>query len=959
MTGEKWGHPLSQLWKRYTGPTSRFGTPKEEAVNREGNVNVWSFDERGSFNAVCGFLRRLGVRWYLPGELGEVVPSLDTIPLETIDETIRPDFNFRNVHVRMGHRDTAMWAMHLGFRDSYNFLHIAHGLALMTNHREEILKAHPKWFALYGGKRQNQPTQRYNHLCYSNEELVQEAARFARAQFDHLNFDVVSIMPPDGYTAMCQCKRCEGKDTPERGYRGGLSDYIWGFVNRVAKEVKKTHPDKMISNCAYGIYTLPPLKIDKLEPNVQVIIVGGRRPTSNRPEQQELLRQLREDWVKKTDNPIIIFENYPFTDRGWYLPSFVPHALGESVNATKGISQGEDIWLSGNFDRVGVGYNHFPVYFTQRMYWGGRKKDVDALFDEYCHLFYGSAGEQMKVFFEYCEDNWQDMEQDKTKADGALERFAAAKTAVAAGSVFGRRIALVDEYLEGLRNKSRQMGQKRGLVPQMRLLNEAAAGDIVIDGQLDEAIWAKSPYVGRLRELQTGRLPTFGTTFKAVWGSNGSIYFGIRCEEHLGQKPNVGTVKNDDSSLWYGDVIEILLETESHSYYQIAVNPSGAIADLDRAAAKGQWFDWDSKAVVATRVADDHWTLEIRIPVVQDKNDPLHQIIGRKPSRSLPWHFNICRQRIRDNGQELSAFSPTGTSGFHEPMKFAHLFRGLSRKFSFATLTGDYLEDSKAAIDLMKKRRLEDALAAFVAIAERDVTDFQKSSSFEQAATCARLLKDYQRAAELADQIPLETIAKTVRMENLLAKRKSRDLVEQFGQEDLSRWPFWQIGHASFVRGRAHALAGDGIKAEADFKRALEFSADKRTRLRILHLIGNNREKNLKNGDLALEAYRQMIAEAGNNNGSAEYFRCVQDAARILRGQKHLDDALATLRRVNVDKLHGYWRGSILCDLGETLAATGRKADALAAYRAVLADDSVTERDRKKADSAIQSLGGN
>ena len=67
--------------------------------------------------------------------------------------------------------------------------------------------------------------------------------------------------------------------------------------------------------------------------------------------------------------------------------------MGESINATKGISQGEDIWLTvrQDFDKVGIGFNHFLVYFTQRMYWGGKSADVDAMFREYCRLFYGPA----------------------------------------------------------------------------------------------------------------------------------------------------------------------------------------------------------------------------------------------------------------------------------------------------------------------------------------------------------------------------------------------------------------------------------------------------------------------------------------------------------------------------------------------------------------------------------------
>jgi len=39
---------------------------------------LWQFDERGSFNAVCGYLRSLGVRWYLPGE---IVPKMKSVPL--------------------------------------------------------------------------------------------------------------------------------------------------------------------------------------------------------------------------------------------------------------------------------------------------------------------------------------------------------------------------------------------------------------------------------------------------------------------------------------------------------------------------------------------------------------------------------------------------------------------------------------------------------------------------------------------------------------------------------------------------------------------------------------------------------------------------------------------------------------------------------------------------------------
>ena len=865
ITGALWGVPNTGMYKNRITLPGEIGRPTATPSSAKPEpLQLWSFDERGSFNAVDGFLRGLGVRWYLPGDLGEVVPSLKSISLPKVDDTVRPDFPVRQVNFRFGivGRDTAMWAMRLGLRDS-NGLQTAHGMNTMT-HRDEIFRAHPEWFALYGGQRQTQPGQRLNHLCYSNEELFQETVRNVRMQFDHYKTDVVSVMPPDGYTAICQCTLCKGKDSPERDSRGLASDYIWDFVNRVAREVRKTHPDRMVSNAAYGIYSLPPLKIDKLEPNVQVIIVGGRRPIRDTPEQQDEVRQLREGWMKKTDNPILVFENYPFTDRGWYLPSFVPHSLGEGINATKGHSVGEDIWLTvrPDFDKVGIGFNHFMVYFTAMMYWGGKDQDVDAMFREYCRLFYGPAENEMRAFFEYCEAHWQDMEKDKVQADAALGLFSIAQKKATPGTVYAARLALIDDYLKGLRNKVAQLGQKRGPVPYLRLVGDASG--IVIDGQLDDAYWQKCPLsaTGRLRELETGRMPTYGTTVKAGWQGR-SVYFAIRCDEAPREKPKIGTTKKDDSALWYGDAVEILLETESHSYYQIAISPSGAVADLDRAAPASARFNWDAQAEVATHIADGYWTAEVRIPVIEDENDPLHQVIGHKPTSSLPWHFNVCRQRIRENGTEFSAFSPTGTNQFHVVTKFAHFYDGRSHQFEAAEPDTDYLNAYRKATDLAARGKHADALPAFTAAAEGKITDFQKSAALEQATTSARALHKYDIAEELTARIPIAAVKKTAHMQNLLAQHEALQLIAQFDQEDFQTWPFWKAGDAYATRGRAYADTGDGSRAESDLLKALDGTPDNRLRADLWLTIGNNRARNLKDPAQALAAYRTVLAAEG------------------------------------------------------------------------------------------------
>lgn len=722
VTGDTLGHPHVRMYMHEFELPGELGLPDAQRTGAKLTpVKHWGYDERGSLNAVCGFLQQLGVRWYLPGELGEIVPPTKSIVLPKVDEIVRPDFEMRRFSVKFGNTtpDAVWWSLRLGMRDPHDFLS-CHGLSYMTM-RDELFAKHPEWFALYGGKRNYKSGFTKNKLCLSSDDFFATTVHYVRTLFDHSDYEAVSVMPPDGYTSICQCSLCVGKDEPERGSRGSLSNHVWDFVNRVAKETAKTHPTKLVVCQVYGAASEPPTNIDKLEPNVQVQIVGGRRPKSGVAAQPEI-RRLRESWHAKTDRPITVWENYPFTSQGWYLPTFMARTIGNSINETKGRSRGEDVWLTfgPSFEEQALGFNHFQVYFTARMYWGGPQQDVGAMLDEYCRLFYGPAGGAMQEFFDYCELHWTEMESDKTKADAALSLFAAAKSQVEASSVYGRRLALIDQYLDGLRGKSAQLAQKRGVVPKLRFNGDARG--IVIDGKLDDEYWQACPgYAsGRLLEIETGRTPALGTTVK--FGRLGEdYYFAIRCDERPGEKLNVGTTKQEDMAIWYGDVVELLLATDAHSYYQIAVNPAGAVFDLDRGVDKKSAHHWASKAEIATHVADDHWIVEMRIPTTTDDTDPLHLVVGRKPSESLPWYVNVCRQRIRGAAEERSALSPTGKERWHDPFKFAHCYGGNHHEFEADPNAVDFLSALRTTDALAAEKKYAESIVALIAIAEGTV----------------------------------------------------------------------------------------------------------------------------------------------------------------------------------------------------------------------------------------------
>lgn len=134
--------------------------------------------------------------------------------------------------------------------------------------------------------------------------------------------------------------------------------------------------------------------------------------------------------------------------------------------------------------------------------------------------------------------------------------------------------------------------------------------------------------------------------------------------------------------------MELLIETDKHSYYQVVVNPAGAVIELDRGASKAAWYSWSSQAEVAAHVGDGYWSLEMRLPITSSDEDPLHQVVGSRPFKAktddldtgkgtgLPWYFNLFHKRAGTEDGETTAFSALGPNAkdFHDRMKFAELY---------------------------------------------------------------------------------------------------------------------------------------------------------------------------------------------------------------------------------------------------------------------------------------------
>ncbi|MFA7160905.1 MAG: hypothetical protein WC299_16535 [Kiritimatiellia bacterium] len=272
-------------------------------------------------------------------------------------------------------------------------------------------------------------------------------------------------------------------------------------------------------------------------------------------------------------------------------------------------------------------------------------------------------------------------------------------------------------------------------------------------------------------------------------------------------------------------------------------------------------------------------------------------------------------------------------------------------------LAADYVAGRKAAMELVKSNKQEDALSALTNLAFSAATsDFQKSDALEQAALCANLLKQYDRALDLAAQIPLKPISKKCRMNILFENRKFKELIDEFKNENIESWPGQEntVGEGFYYRGMACFQWNDGTNAVKDLKKAAEYLADEALLGQACLRLGDACLNKINDEPQALDAYLKAI-KAANAGGWIKSTASVS-AAGILRKQGKFDEAFRILENAGAGKMEGYWGFVMLASWADTLAAQGKKAEATAKYKKALSLKGVNEAQKKEAEKALQTL---
>jgi len=405
------------------------------------------YDEQATCYAVYDFLERFcGVRWYLPTELGLVCPNKKTLVVKGAEVRRSPAMKYREmsqfaaVPADLGDEPGPC----LDSREGSLFAHRWRmgGQPYACNHSFEgywrlHLKDHPEWFAK--GYDQNMPKDRplnindaflkdyYPNMCYTDGGFISNVVNRARSFFDtgekepgeQAAGDYFALVPMDshGNDKFCQCPECQRllhKEPPCNKWRKQYfffddlaSDYIFNFVNKVAREVGKTHPGKYLTILAYHQTYYPPTR-EPLEPNVAMTfcIYAQLRAV---PAMDRAMNDLLNKWDEAApDNPkyLWLYFHRPFANSSF--PGFMAHNMVKQMadyykRGFRGIFAEPAYIGEGHGDASRApNANLLEMYLAYKLA-DDPTLDGGKLIDEFFALFYGAAGKPMQALYEAIE----------------------------------------------------------------------------------------------------------------------------------------------------------------------------------------------------------------------------------------------------------------------------------------------------------------------------------------------------------------------------------------------------------------------------------------------------------------------------------------------------------------------------------------------------------------------------
>ena len=415
-------------------PEQDEGFAIEVRSDRRQAVLVGTIDMATKF-AVYDFLDRfVGVRWFLPGKLFEVVPMHDRLAISDCNINELPALSGRTfgyassgemyadnpdpqlgtpfvdysdskgVRVdtsrRSGH--ASRWAVRnlLSMDGRLNGAFHGHNFIRIFNYGS-YFKEHPEYYPERYSVEGAAPPGGYGwQPCTSEPGVLQVTLDWGRDFFkknpEHWAWFSLGINDSGGW---CGCDRCKALDEPRGQFRGhpNVTDRYIKFVKQVADVMLEEFPDRKIGLLCYNSLVVPPVTVDKLPPNV-VIVVTRDSFQYHDPEYLAVDLEADKRWLEVANGNMYRYDYYSF---GWLVPRYYPHRLAEDIRRMR------DIGVKGIYtEDIPLWPTVGPSFYIVSKLWWNPDRDVDELIDEFHTTLFGRAAAPMARYWDRHEKLW-------------------------------------------------------------------------------------------------------------------------------------------------------------------------------------------------------------------------------------------------------------------------------------------------------------------------------------------------------------------------------------------------------------------------------------------------------------------------------------------------------------------------------------------------------------------------
>lgn len=652
------GNTLAIIGIDDRGPNTDIRSLLDQKITHD--VAAWNFN-RGTLYGVYRLLEHLGMRWYMPGPLGERAIPNKTLSFsgEIIENpafitrtvsywslgraSVQFDKNWQSkITITPGEKaaigfsavDNRMWELRMrgeSFRIPLN-----HNPP-RTRWEARFRESNPEYFALtVDGSRD------FHHLCYTNpgvtEQNILDAAAFAAGQDAHergiqgdfpynrnWHTDIAldnyfSVLPSDGFR-QCLCESCSAKvvtDTKEANQRH--SRLVWDFVRNVALGA----PNANITCLAYGSYSIPYTGMEKLPDNVIVGFCAYSNPaTLYANDNFQKLEELLERWAVLTNGRMAFWQHYLSSNRGEQtlgMPEHLPEMYARTIRLLS--RYGNHAFCEMMADSIM--FELFNRYLLLKLFYDPMLNEEE-LFRDFVLNFYGpDAGPLMAEIYEDIGQKsierftnqyspysvWERLYSEKT-----MQRYYALtdKAAeLAKGTPYAQAVNAFREFYLGQMDRGRQrysdpLGQL--LASFNPTITSRPAGTTLTLGSPDDArFWQRAESVA-LGNTVNGKAAKYRTDVRSLY-DNEYLYFRIRAD-YPGKPQNILAAPPAK------DNIAFFVEAprRGRGFCCVSVDTNGTITDyryIDDILLADP--NWKSNARAAVTMGDGEYIIDVAIP---------------------------------------------------------------------------------------------------------------------------------------------------------------------------------------------------------------------------------------------------------------------------------------------------------------------------------------------------------